>query len=690
MARIPLDIPAGIQGNDTTYAAQGRWADGSNVRFFQGRAQTIGGWESLTTTLLTGVCRAAFPFTDNANNLTVGFGTHSNLQLWQGGDLYDITPTLALPAKTLAIDPLTQLEPLAVANGSPTVTVNQPGHGLTASDTIIVSGAVVVGGIAPNGTFPVASVVDDDHYTYTFTSNASLTHTLGANPLSVVLSSPVVTVTQAAHNIADGSIVTFSGATAVGGITPNGTFPITVINANSYSFQFTAVASSTATGGGSAVVVTLPSTGGGTAVVVAPQRAYAAGQIDGTGSAGFGTGAYGVGDYGLPSTADYFPRTWSFGAWGENMLASPRGGTIYAWENNPEVVAAPLDNAPRQVSYMLVAPNSGGYQVFAIGCNQEADGVFNPMCIRHSSVRNNTEWTTDLGTTAREYVLTGGGRLVAGRMCGPYILAWTNDSLFVGEFLGDTNQPWSFTRVAKNCGLLGPNAAAVIGQQAFWVSPDLQFWSYTLGGQPQVVACQVREDFADNLAAAQGDKVVASTNAKFSEVRFDYPDQRDGSGYENSRFIALCVAGSDAGAWHKGQMARTAFVDAGPSQYPIAATYEGAVYFHEKGNSADGAAFAWFLTSADCYLDENYVMEVNGLWPDIFHQQGPVFFESFARFYPQDVEASTGAMTFGIGTQKVDLRQSGRLFRFQFSGNSGPTYARLGKFDVDVVKRGLR
>lgn len=601
--RVPLDLAPGLQGDDTTFAAQGRWSDGSNVRFYEGRPQTIGGWESLTTTLLTGVCRTAFPFTDNSNDLTIGFGTHSKLQLWQGGALFDITPTLARPSAILGS------APLAVTNTSTSVVVTWAGHGMAVSDTFIMSGAVNTGGIVAanlNGTRTVTAVTTD---TFTFTAGAAATST---------------------------------------------------------------------------------TTGGGAAVVIAPQKAFTAGEIDGTGSSGYGTGAYGVGGYGLPSATDYFPRTWSFGAWGENMLASPRGGTIYTWDNNTAAVATPLDNAPRQVSYMLVAPNDGGYQVFALGCNQEADGVFNPMCIRHSSVRDNTEWNTDLDTTAREYVLTGGGRLVAGRMCGAYVLAWTNDSLFIGEFVGELDVPWSFTRVARNCGLLGPNAAAIVGQRAFWVSPDLQFYTYALGGQPEIVPCQVREDFSSNLAASQGDKVVASTNAKFSEVRFDYPDARDGTGLENSRYVALCVAGPDSGAWYRGQLARTAFVDSGPAQYPIGVTYGGNVYFHEKGNSADGGPFTWFITSADCYLDENFVMDVRGMWPDVFHQQGPVYVESFSRLYPQDSEVSSGAMTLGVGAQKVDFRQSGRLFRFKFSGNSAPTYARLGKFDTDAVRGGQR
>jgi hypothetical protein len=42
--------------------------------------------------LLTGVCRAVFPWTDNSAVLNIAFGTHSKLQVWQGGALYDITP----------------------------------------------------------------------------------------------------------------------------------------------------------------------------------------------------------------------------------------------------------------------------------------------------------------------------------------------------------------------------------------------------------------------------------------------------------------------------------------------------------------------------------------------------------------------------------------------------------------------
>lgn len=507
--KIPLELPPGLLGDDTAFAGGGRWADGSNVRFRLGRPETIGGWERLTSAALAGVCRAVFPWTDNAGALNIAFGAHNCLQLWRGGELFDITP----------------------ASG------------------------------------------------------------------------------------------------------------------------------------------------------------FTTGAVHGAGSAGYGTGGFGTGGYGQPSVTDYFPLTWSFGAWGQQLLGSPRGQTIFAWTNSAAMPAAPLANAPAKVTHMLVAPLNGGYQVFALGCNEEVSGTFNPLCIRHSSIRNNTQWSTAAsGSTAREYVLTGGGRIVAGRMCGPYMLVWTGDALFLGTYVGALNQPWRFDRVGRNCGLIGPNAAVVVGQTAFWVSPDRQFHRYAPGGQPEPIPCPIRRDFAEELAASQGDKVVASSNAEFSEVRFDYPDRRDG--YENSRYLAVALSGPDAGAWHRGVMARSAFVDAGPSAYPIGVSPEGVVFLHEKGRSADGAPFAWHIETADSYLDPETTLLIRGLWPDFKDQAGPVTVTVSGRLEPQSDAAMVQAVTMAPGAARADLLASGRLFRLRFAGESSPTGCRIGRPTFDAAPAG--
>jgi hypothetical protein len=427
---------------------------------------------------------------------------------------------------------------------------------------------------------------------------------------------------------------------------------------------------------------------GGSLFDLTPTSSFTPGAIDGAGGAGYGTGAYGTGGYGLPSVTDYFPLTWSMAAWGQNLLACPRGQTIFAWSNNTASKATALANAPANVTYMLVAPLNGGYQAFALGCNEEVSGTFNPLCIRHSSIRNNTQWSTAAsGSTAREYILTGGGRIVAGRMCGPYMLVWTSDALFLGTFVGALNQPWRFDRVGRNCGLIGANAAVVVGQTAFWVSPDRQFYRYAVGGQPEPIPCPIRQDFADRLAASQGDKVAASSNAEFSEIRFDYPDSRDG--YENSRYLALALSGPDAGAWHRGMMARTAFVDAGPTAYPVGVTYDGAAYYHEKGRSADGGRFAWHIETADTYLDPEACLLVREVWPDFKDQVGPVTVTVSSRLAPQAPSLAVSA-AMAPGASKADLLATGRLFRVRFSGDSAPTACRIGRPVFDVAPTGKR
>lgn len=507
MTRVPLDIPAGLNGDDTTFAAAGRWASASGMRWRLGRPQVRGGCERLTETALTGICRTIFNWSDTAGNSNVAFGTHTKLQVWLGGELFDITPS--------------------------------------------------------------------------------------------------------------------------SGFTP--------------------------------------------------------GVVDGTGGTGYGTGAYSTGEYSEPSTEDYFPLTWSLAAWGENLLANPRGQTIFAWDNATGTPAAAVTGAPAEVTAMLVSPTD---QVFALGCNQEVSGVFNPRCIRHSSVRDREVWTTGAATTAREYILPGGGRIVGGRVIGESLLVWTNIGLFLGTFVGSLTQPWRFDLVAEKCGLIGPNAAVVVGLRAFWIGPDLQVYAYSLGGGVSAVECPILQAFVENMAASQGDKIVASSTSTFQEIRFDYPDARDGT--ENSRYLTLIIGGSDTGSWAQGEEARTAYLDAGPSGYPIAADPDGRALWQERGQSNDGGPLAWFIETADQYLDENTTMMARALWPDASEQVGAVDVTIYTRLTPQGDVTTKGPYAMAPGAGKVDIRATGRLFRVRFEGNSTPASCRFGKPVFDLVAAGQR
>jgi len=80
-----------------------------------------------------------------------------------------------------------------------------------------------------------------------------VTTTLPNNPFTTLNTFPTVTVNAPGHGANNGDYVTFSGATAVGGLDLNNEYVITYIDSNSYSITASSNASSSATGGGAAV-----------------------------------------------------------------------------------------------------------------------------------------------------------------------------------------------------------------------------------------------------------------------------------------------------------------------------------------------------------------------------------------------------------------------------------------------------
>lgn len=549
MAKVAIEIPAGIVVDDTTFeAGQSAWADVNNVRFWRGLPQVIGGWQRLTTDLLTGVCRNIFPWTDNAGVLNIAFGTNTSLEVWIGGGLYDITPIS---------------DPLLDNNGDPLIDSN-------------------------------------------------------------------------------GNIIYGAGS-------------------------------------------------------------FVPGNVNGTGGNGYGTGAYGAGLYGEPSIGSDFPLTWSLAPWGQTLMACPRGQTIFQWQNDPAVKAAALANAPQSVTYMLVTNTR---QVMTFGCNEETSGIFNPRCIRFSDIENPTVWTSAIDNNAGEFILSGSGQIIAAQLIGDYIFVWTDNELYLGTYDASLNEAglpngWTFPAVGENCGLIGPNAAVVLSEQAaYWFGSNGQIHTCVLGGVPQIVVCPLQADVFSHIAVSQQAKIVASSCTEFGEIRFDYPDSRDG--IENSRYFVYSSGGNLTAAaaynsintvWSRGIMVRTAYVDAGPSQYPLAADSVGNVYLHELGQSADGATFDAYAETADFYASDNLeqVLEARGIWPDVQGQVGALKLTVFSRLYPQDtLVRSRGPMALTPQQSKKDFLITGRILRLRYESTAAPMFWRLGKPVYDVVPAGLR
>ena len=396
---------------------------------------------------------------------------------------------------------------------------------------------------------------------------------------------------------------------------------------------------------------------------------------------GYGQGGYGIGGYGGGPNSEFFPRTWSFATFGQYLMAAPRGKTLYVWQNNTANKATIVAQAPDHIGSMLTTPER---VVMAFGCEEELSGDYNPMCIRWSDIEDYATWATAAGNSAGEYILEGGGRIVAARLLGSYIGIWTDTSVFLGQYVGSDTQVYRFDLVADNCGLASPNAVTVVNQVCYWMTPDLQFYAWQVGAPPSPIVCPIQRDFSENLVTDQIDKVISTGVSVFGEVWWWYPDGRDG--LENSRYLSLTLAD---GSWSKGDVARTAAIDSGPQQYPVFVASDGTIYYHENGASADDAPLDWFLRSSDQYIDQGQRrVLIRGIWPDFEAQRGDIALSIYYRARPQAPERVKGPYALTAGRSKKDFLVDARIAAVEFSGASMPSFMRGGLPSFDVVVTG--
>ena len=87
-----IKFAPGIDKQDTSVGAVGRWVDSDLARFRYGLPEKIGGWSSLITDTIVGVARGQYAFVDKEGNRYVAIGTDKFLLIYFEGQLYDITP----------------------------------------------------------------------------------------------------------------------------------------------------------------------------------------------------------------------------------------------------------------------------------------------------------------------------------------------------------------------------------------------------------------------------------------------------------------------------------------------------------------------------------------------------------------------------------------------------------------------
>ncbi len=153
----------GINKEVTDYTGQGKWTDGDMVRFFQGSAQKIKGWEKFINTTLVGVARDAHAWVGLDGTRLLAVGTDRKLYIIIEGLAYDITPIRETQALT---NPFT-------TNGTTSVTVTDTSHGAAKGDFVTFDSFSAIDGLDMNKEFEITSVTDNNNYVVTATSAAS-------------------------------------------------------------------------------------------------------------------------------------------------------------------------------------------------------------------------------------------------------------------------------------------------------------------------------------------------------------------------------------------------------------------------------------------------------------------------------------------------------------------------------------
>lgn len=97
---VPLNIAPGIYRNSTEYAPKGRWTDADKVRFRDGKPRKIKGWQKLRVRsgAILGACRGVHDWRHSGDvKFYTAFGTNLGLFVYNGDQIFDITPAAFVP-----------------------------------------------------------------------------------------------------------------------------------------------------------------------------------------------------------------------------------------------------------------------------------------------------------------------------------------------------------------------------------------------------------------------------------------------------------------------------------------------------------------------------------------------------------------------------------------------------------------
>jgi hypothetical protein len=247
-------------------------------------------------------------------------------------------------------------------------------------------------------------------------------------------------------------------------------------------------------------------------------------------------------------------------------------GSVYALPNGiPVSSLAYASDVPTAVNYMMVSDVSRF--TIAFGCNPIGSNDIDPMLIRWTDQESVVNWTPAVTNQAGGQRLSHGSEIITAVQARQEIVVFTDTSVYAMQYLGPP-YVWGFQLLGDNISVAGPNVAVIASGVVYWMGVD-KFYRYD--GRTQTLRCDLRQYIYGDINLAQASQFFCGTNEGFNEVWWFYCSA-------NSTVIDKYVAYNyQEDIWMYGTMGRTAWVDSGLNDYPLAATYANNLVYHENG-----------------------------------------------------------------------------------------------------------
>jgi len=530
-----------------------------------------------------------------------------------------------------------------------------------------------------------------------------LTTSAGDVTFAATSGSSIITVTDTAHGAVANDFVTFSGAVSLGGqITAtvlNAEHQIVTINsANEYTIDVGVAADGSDSGNGGASVV------GAYQINVGLDTS-----VVGT---GWGAGTWSRGTWGsaaaLSATSDVL-RLWTHDNFGEDLLLNIRDGGIYYWDKSANYGttygrAVALDSlsgadagTPTIAKKVLISDRDR--HVITFGSDPVNDiGTQDPLLIRFSNQEDPTTWIPTATNTAGDLRLSSGSEIITAVETRQQILVWTDVSLHAMQYLGP---PFTFGigLISENTTIMSPNSAVAVDDAVFWMGAE-EFYAYS--GGVQKLPCTVKDFVFSDFNLDQKEKVFGALNSAFGEIWWFYPS----SGSDNNdRYV---VYNYEQKIWYYGALDRTAWIDRGINDNPIAASIDGHLYLQEfgfdDGSTAPASAMDAYIESSQTDIqDGNNFVFIRRLIPDLTFRNSTATTPSAtvtikARNFPggEYLQSDTAAINKSASipveqfTDQVHIRLRGRSFAFRIESDTEGVGWRLGSPRLDIRPDGRR